>query len=486
MANIIIGYKNLCLESGVTFTPSTEHADHDADNLGKAHPESFWRMTSPLRQTLTVTLPAPYLFNLVAPLYLTSSGHQNALQNTRDFNNADWSTTGLAGTFSTEGGFLFAGGEPLIPWDIKEDTSTGTHLIDQATIEKPKSATAFQVGVELYMLVGGISFNPTRRVKIGIFKGSNNASAIFDPQAGTHISSSTAGDYHGTVDAEIATVTGHTVFGTVYRLRMVCQTGTADDDFTVRLQFLNGASSSYTGSASEGGVFMAPKCIYTDHGVFDTDEISSDIFLTGDDRSAVWRNGAFVDDAIGQDQITNEMYHITRRGDAQDFVASRGHVHTYSYREAGVGETSVAMEFHDATDGKSVLDLSNVYVGPSWQPTQNLVAMSINPTGNREFQIDLGFQTWEDAMGEAHAMGIKQSRYQAIGRSYGGAEYQAEMSPVLVIVDADEDQFSQELMIYGRVTSFSLDRAGWFQDRGDGTAGTRPRVSFTIRELLPG
>ena len=34
MANIVIGYKNLCLDGGVTFTPNSENFYHDADNLG--------------------------------------------------------------------------------------------------------------------------------------------------------------------------------------------------------------------------------------------------------------------------------------------------------------------------------------------------------------------------------------------------------------------------------------------------------------------
>ena len=89
---IAIGYKNLCLESGVTFTPSTEHASHDADNLAISHPSKFWRMTT-LTGTPEVTiasLPVVGLNTLFAALYVTSSPHWNLIASSDDLSHADW------------------------------------------------------------------------------------------------------------------------------------------------------------------------------------------------------------------------------------------------------------------------------------------------------------------------------------------------------------------------------------------------------------
>ena len=487
MGNIVIGYKNLVNEE-CTFTPSTEDSDHDADNLGKSHPAEYWETTSAVRQTLGVTLPEPEPADLAAALYITAGGgHRNLFQYTRDLTDSVWTATGLTTPLAVIGGDRFSGGEAMVLWFVKEDTSSGTHRLDQTGVEKYEASTACHVGVEVYVSQSTPWQSTTRNIRLQVGKGGNFANADFNLSAGTVIGTATGGDYGGTVETEITSVTGNEnalVF--VKRVRMACLTGTADDDLDIRLQALSGSTASYAGSTSEGLIVSNPKAVWIDS--LGTDQIDDEIYLNGDTRSAVWLHEDFVDaanTAPGNPSL-NQYRHLTRNADSQDYRDQQGFVHAYAFNTTNAVASTGALSFafHDSTNGATSLSVSGIYIGPSYQPTQNWVRIRKSLIGPRVWDIDLGFQTWDDAMQEAHAMGLRASRFQG-ARTLGGQVYRAESNPVLVILDPDETTYGQEQILYGEVTAVEMDRDRWFADRGDGTGGSRPHVSFTIEEYWP-
>jgi hypothetical protein len=131
-----------------------------------------------------------------------------------------------------------------------------------------------------------------------------------------------------------------------------------------------------------------------------------------------------------------------------------------------------------------------VYVGPVWQPTVNVAnGWTIRPAAGspsvgrayggqeyrpqisepRELTLRLAYESPADAFAEAAAMGVKVGQH----------------SPILVIIDPDEDEYGQEQMIYGTLTDLRIGHMGWFSDRGDGVAGQRYEINMKVRELLP-
>ncbi len=509
MANILFGYKNLCLESGVTFTPSSEAADHDADNLGKAHPSQFWRATTITgTPTVLIDFGRAKMFDLVALLYAKMTPHRQLFKYTSDLRNAAWTKQGLTlSSFSVAElqasgpTVTTAGGETVTGWIVPEDTSTGQHRIYQATISKieaSQSAISFDVYARKY----GAATRHLRLLIEGATSG-DQATADFNLSTGAVNSSTSIGNF---VDIDAAVDSYQDGDGnTVYRCKMICITDGNASLAEARIGILDAAfSGSYTGVADEGLFVWAPKLEMTQWVTTTTvsvDDIGDSFALSEDGRASAWRlydvvvpsswpSRFDIDQGTG-DPLGNVWAHAPMRADLVELDRDVGFIHSYAKFAAPLVDNRITVYVFDPENADSQIDISNIYIGPSWQPTRNIderVAWEFDEeTGGRVLRLELAWASEADAYAEAMPMALRSgvgTKSSAVAD--GGQEFRANKKPILVIIDPDETTYAQEQMVYGFLDDVRIRGNRYITDMdGAGTAGLAYSIEMTIKEVLP-
>ena len=260
------------------------------------------------------------------------------------------------------------------------------------------------------------------------------------------------------------------------------ETSTGSADLICELMLINGGTS-YTGSGALAQTISGLGLGYARSDIFqaaDVDGVLDAAPLVGSSRALLWGLPDYA--SAFETPGTN----FAARADEQGWVDAMGWGHAYFPDFANVNDPDLDLIFHDATASLSALDISNIYIGPVWQPSQNVRSIAVNPAAQapgvartiggqeyraevrapREWTVDLWYQHYSDAEADWFDMSAKVGLH----------------GPVLVIEDPDNP--SQKGTIYGTVTGYSEVREKWFQDRGDGTSGLRPHCGFTVRELL--
>lgn len=464
MADITIGYQNHCLESGVTFTPTSEGANNDADNLGKPHPESYWRLTTISgKPNVLVTFPGPRRYRLVAPLYTTASPHQNLVRNGHTLSTtAGW--TSAQATRSMQGSAIPTLAVPIVTLSAAEaGAGSVQHAVTQAWT-RPENATWT---LTLSGYVNTASVGNTAKARFELWTSASHYAYVdIDLADGSVNSSSALGDY--AIDSATSTLFS----GTWYRVVLTVTMTTHEGGVTTRLWVLNSSyATTYTGAGESyqiGGVTLEMAS-------------SAGAAILGETGKA-----PFFSLTVGTN--SSDLIPLVANRNLGAWYATHGWTHGYKLLSADQWAASLTPHFYDPHNTDSQLDISQIYIGPVWQPTQNIKSLSIRPARTREWTIDLGFQSRADAWAEAHAMGIKDRLTDSlsVGRSYSGAEYVAELNPVLVIIDPDEDTYGQEQILYGRLTDFQMHASRVLLDTVDNVMRPMPAVSFSLRELLPG
>jgi hypothetical protein len=496
MANIVIGYQNKCLDSGVTFTPSSEDTDFDADNLGIAHPSEFWRIADLSSEvTLDIAFPVPFAADLIVPLYVTAAPHQNAVPRTNDYTAYSAGTVdeGWTYTNATKEVSTVATDDVEIPiYTLTSDATSGAHDI---TRQVTKNASQTKWKLSIYTLASA------NRLPLGLEanSGANYARCTVNPSTCAINSSSDNGTF--TVNATNSEV----VSGSLYRITMDFTSG-SEADVTVRVLSLDAsynithttAGTPATTSTTFGGVMLRsvqpalPQDSADNQGAETVAWASSNDSACGYwsysvDESAPYGSTSFHPLCGSRDATIHFNAHGWSHAVKRVPLGGSTPLDFYNEIHFAFNDYQNSTTWNGATDA---LDISAIYVGPTWQPTVNLADdWTIRPAagspsvgrayGNQEYRpqiaepreltLRLGYESPDDAYREAMAMGAKVGQH----------------SPILVIIDPDEYDYAQEQMIYGTLTDLRIGHMGWFSDRGDGTAGSRYEISMTVRELLP-
>lgn len=503
MGNIRFGYKNHCLESGVTFTPSTEAADHDADNLGKIHPSKFWRITTPSHATLNVVFPDISEIGATVMLYATATPHRNLFEQAADPSDAAWNkqnATAAAGTLVITG----EGGESIPVGAIQEGVATGAHLIRQQNIVKPFDLSSahleMALGLDCYAEQSGAGANERNlRLEIRGTTTGDFAQANFDLVDGVVNSSSTGGNFSD-VDASIVDMgDGY------YRCKMACIT---DDDSSnlldCRFQLLNDSFvGSYTGTSQSvrfGGAKLESVVMDTSSTV-DAADIPDTWIASKDGRASYWlpswgpstSNTQIPASVIGVNGTAggSDWRHFPSAPAMFDHFDSRGWVHSGIFAETAFFAKQVLFAIHDPDNTDSQLDISNIYIGPTWSPARN-VAEDFSwdfdaQTGARILTLTIAWGTEAEAKADAMPMALTAGvGIKSAAIADGGQEFRRDRKPVLVILDPDATTYAQEDMIYGWIDEFRIRANKYIADvDGAGNSGLAYAIEMKIKEVLP-
>jgi len=505
--NIIIGYRNLFIEDNAAIGSSTADASFGHANLGMAHPSEFWRATTvdpSCKATLDVdsVLSSPDI-RLICPLYVTATAIRNLVP---------WSQNPLGGVAGGEwvvtngafSAFASPGTTPLACRDsvvtaLADDATSGTHTaVNDYTIPW---GTALNGQVATFTLSGFVWFSTDTDSNLKLLLtiqedpggSAEYVSFRFDPDAPGTLDLVTDGTSTNLTNYAY-TYTQDSLATKFYRLDWsVSVSASAVSTIRTLIQTIRASddAGTYSGSA-EKVVFVAPTMQLSPSNTKASVPATTSAIV-----APTWQVRIGDDPTFASYEWASNGRHLIS-SENQAFAEARGWTHGDPVVIPNTGITSgtpptnryyMEIFFYDPDNTATDLDVSNIYVGPMWQPTRNVVGLQINPNayepavgrsyggqeyraqidGPREWQIDLGFQTWADAMREAHAMGIRQGQH----------------SPVLVIRDADDKATGAEGILYGTLSGLTIGQSKWFQDRGDSTAGNMPAVSFRVRELLP-
>lgn len=488
MANILIGYKNLLFEDDTTVTAGDEHADHPDDNLQLKHPESYWRADDLTASYVQIDLGQAKTPDLAAILYSTATRQRNLLRETDTIDaSALWSKTNATVTI----GLSPPAGVSDTDYTLAATGGAVSHYLSQtravAAYATRWDSSIKYIAAQCYVKEKGATFPGTLEMEIDYASASGLASIEIDPTAGTVNTTNTT-------SMTIVSSGIESVGDGWYRVWLVASDNFAGGSFTqdiVLRCYLTDETfartyTPATPNAEAIGLAGLKLSLSNDISVYEPNPTNDagGIVVFKRDSSAMTPPSAGTAFDAGDQTIHSVV--ASEVADSRDW----GHA-WHSYLENRKAYQHYLIEIHDQDNANGQVDTSNLYLGPAWQPTQNVKTWGIRPGKTREWDLSFEFATWADAMGEAHAMGLQDRITDglSVGRSYSGAEYVAELNPILVIVDPDEGDYGQQMILYGRLTSFQMGLgvdqhvAG---DRGDGEAGQRPGFSFSIRELIPG
>ena len=478
MASIKFGYKNHCLASGVAFTPSTEAADFDADNLGKAHPAEWWRMTS-LPGNVLIDFGTGQTYDLVAPIYVSASPHRNLLEESTAPNN--WTASEATGSEHGNSDFdpLPTGWKQLVA-GIHGSTNNTTHYLQ--TESSTMNTTLKSVAPSSYTLRFAIWVEATvsdtnYNLRLYFYAPSTAHSATIDIDVGNLSVNSTS--KNGSLDT--ANVQAVADSGPWTRIEGDLTFGLQTGPVGCRVYYLDNAFADTfagTGSASNAVYFLGPHL-----------EL----------RSA---NPKYWD--VTPDGEQAGFWHVQTNA-SSNFTSpfsDSGHVPLVASARPDFWPVTVFSSYHELSavsglryvkvffeDIQSQLDVSNIFVGPSYQPSKTIKyghqPLTVGPDGTRILRGTLENVPEADIFGEIepmmHECGVGMISSQKTA-SYPAVQYRTDRKPVLVIIDPAETDYEQEEMLYGYINRMDVVSTSY----NTTLAAYVYRVDFEIEEVLPG
>jgi hypothetical protein len=365
---------------------------------------------------------------------------------------------------------------------LTEDSSTGTHRVDQTyTVPWVTSGAANYQLVAALVVTNHSATNRNLLFRVDNGTDSQRALVRIDHSTSTpsvnstEVSTWTLDDYSLTQD----------LLGTNYWLLKMLITVNADPaTLRCRIGELDGSfTASYTGDNSSSIYFMAPflaVCSDIDIVSLDVNNTSiagpvyqvmlDDVGTFGIPRWTGVGTPLAASNAVGVWDDSRDWLH------ALPTIISEGDI-------TGVPPTNrryCRVRLYDPSNADSQVDVSNIYIGPHWQPTRNVdLGWSVtfdNETGGRIVNGSIAYLSEQDALADGMQMAAKSgvgTRYGSVAD--GGQEYRSDKEPILLLLNPDEELYGQEMIVYGYLERFQL--------------MSRPRdryeFQFTVKEILP-
>ena len=454
MGNIVFGYENHLFRPGTVFSAGSEAVGHEAEKLGDPNPASYWRATAltGIAPWVQATFDDILPWNLIAPLYVTASPHQN-LVNQGFSLGAAWTSNnasvnpGVGVIPTTE-----------IPIRVLFATGSGSleHSLDQTYGRNATSAWTVTTSVYVNTANVGNSANAGFQIDDG---GATNFALVTINLSTGAVNTQTDGGF-----LSITSATSTLVSGTWYRVEFTCTAAAFVGDLRARLLPLDSSYSSTYSQANES---------------FELGGVTVELGDTA---------GAAIDSRTGQASFwsvsllydSDDLMPLPDRRDRETWHAARGWLHALkSYQTVQYG-SGVRTYYLDENNPSGNLEISNKFVGMGWQPEANIelgFSITINPdTGGRVLAGEIKYASEADALGD----GIPMALLSGVGAkrstiASGGQEFRDDgRKPILVILDPDESEYGQEITLYGWLDEFSL------ESRPRDTWGLR----FTVSEVM--
>jgi hypothetical protein len=485
MGNVIFGYRNLVVSENPTITPGDEVAAFPANNLKIAHPTEFWRYD---------TLASGYVdfdfgataprYDLICPLYTTASPIRNILTSTLKPISApsEWVETGCSLV-----GIGFGDGYPAISEHaqlqaIDEDGSTGAHYVQQVYTAPWVTSGAADYSVVAAVIVTN-NTDTSRNLRLHCFNGTDFVRVNIDHSTSTPSVNSTDNSGWTLDDYSLTQFSEATNY---WLLKVLFTVNTDPATISFRLWALDASfNGSYAGDGGAGPFvdFMAPfMALSNDVDIYSLDinttSIAGPVYQVLLDDIATFSTPLLT--GVGRPLAASNAVDIWR--------TKYGWTHALCtiISEGDIGGTPPTnrrycrVRLYDPNNADSQVDVSNIYVGPHWQPSRNIdMGWSVtfdNETGGRIVTGSIAYLSEEDALADGMQMAAKAgvgTRYGSVAD--GGQEYRWDKEPILLILNPDEELYGQEMIVYGYLERFQLMNKP--RDRYE--------FQFTVKEVLP-
>lgn len=484
---IAIGWKNLCLDSGVTFTPSSEDASHDADNLGIAHPSRFWRATtvSPSCHVIVDFGADPGDYSMILPLYVTASPVRNVYESTAALQSApakwvetsmDWVGLGFDTALPVKARLARING-------ISEAIATAEHYSEHSYTFPGVDVTSDTIEV-----AGGVWFSTSqtslRKALVKLTYGGSSLTWRWDETAPTVIDSFV--NSGAAFTAVTHTLKQDPVATTFYYLEFTFTLAlNVSDALVTRLQAIRASddATSYLGVASTYTLYLAPHLKIKDSLTLGAMINSSLTVGAGVYQTQIDSDNAFSPATL---DLTPEPLYLPEN---DDWKTDRGwsHASPTLLPDTGIeGGTPpgnrryVKVTLFDPNNVDTQLDVSNIYIGLVWKPSFDLhkdFKASIDKFGRRIWDCTFPALTLDEYENQAEAMALAVGVGELDQTAAGGQDYGENRTPVVVILDPANPSQSQTL--YGWIISYSASRISVE------SGAIRYDVKIKFREVLP-
>lgn len=478
MANIILAWDNAILAADF-FTPSSEAAGYDADNLANPHPSAFWRLTtlSGDPNVLVDYGTGGAFIELYAVLYATATPHQNALEDSNRFNEVSWTKTNLDGMATSPGMPVPDEVIRLSPWNIGANGS-GEHYLSQSWTKPNRYADLAAPTYVFQTWLKRASGTAQARIAAGGTTFASNYCAL-DINLGTGAAYNSGDTGNFTLLSYEITALGDDW----YRcgITFTCDTSSTID---VRAYVLN---SSFTLSYTAGTehMYMLGPLLYRGSAAPST-IMSADMLIDG--SAPFWAAESHWTDSPswpvpGNLTYTSGDIYFAPQPSLRRFTAGRGWYHSFHVPSVAAHQEFSKIYLWDPDNVDAQLDVSNIYAGPIWQPSVNFQPswqwLAPDPmTGSRILQIEFAAlpesEVYEQLMPMLYKCKVGRPPSTVVTNS--GQEYRPGHIPVLAILDPAETEYTQEQTLYAYIDDIAL------QDMPH--TGTY-RASLTFREVMP-
>jgi hypothetical protein len=436
--------------------------------------------------TLEADFGAFHAVDLVAMLCTNATPHANLLAQSADLSDTGvWTRTNLDNVTRT-GGLALDSGEIAAVWSFASDGGAGEHKLTQrfsrlghiGTSNDAQSYAPFTFSIWLRAGASGSS-----HLRVAIVNDPDSVprelSVDVDVADGT-VEATTAGSYTGVSAAFTdSKVSG----GATYRLLVVTATPPTGSgltqDYDLELAILDG-TFTLSHSSTEVVRVAAP--------MFDPATSEARAWApSSDPTGSMWQVGALV--ASAASYATPRA--LPLRSDLTGWHQSAGWIHSYAVLDPleTIAAETIALEIHDPDNEDGYLDISNIYIGPSFQPTRNFASdyqmlpnvsepLVSRAAGGQQYRgsigavrrwrLRFGYQNQADTY-EFHAM-----------RHLAGS-----VLPVLAILDPEESVYGQEQVLYGWIEDLRIEGKGLFTPDDGGPMVPLHQVEITMMEAIP-
>lgn len=469
MARVKILYDNLVRKTGVSISGSSFATSMPDSNIGVAHPNEPWRITtlSGAETEIILTDPVGYGWDMAAVLYSTTTPYRNQLKhagNGWSTYPAIWELSGLT-SVSQQVGFLPLEAKRSGPlenarWQrLTENTSTSEHYLSQ-DVTVPFAGVA---GETYYFTASCYLAYQTsgRDLRLQVDDGAGSPASYV--RVDYDVSAETLGSVASTGYTGIDEALGSATSAGGWVMRRVTVTGSCAGTVTtlrLRLQMLSGGTASYLGTSETmyvGGPMVEFRGSTTEALSANVSEFDSPVAAVGGTwRLGVWDASGFS----GEPDYEARLLHCTpgaaSTGRSDLMAADLGYVHSWLDLDSisGVPYPWVKLWFNDPDNANSSLDIGVVAIGKTFSPATNISSGTLSlswlekgdetearggqeyrPVNSKRRQLSftLSWLNKEEAYGDVSAM------QRICGRS----------EPVLVIVDSNELEYPQEMAVYG-------------------------------------
>ena len=435
---MLIVYENFATKSGVTFTPSTEVAGFDADNLAAVQPSQKWRASSvAVGGSLGVHITGlDFLaWDTVAMISSNATRHRNALRNGNQMDKpADWPVTNIVSVDVAQVDPPLEGGRV----NSLQVNVTATETFIEQDVKRPQhdaASQAFTVTLTVWL-----KDEPTAPVTHGRlrFEGAtagDNAVADFNLTTGAVNGSPTsAGNFSSPVASVLKTVDVH------HKCRFQVVTDNSTSVLKVRIQLLDSAFSP-TGVGTIDILFATAATLHWGTA-------TTDILTTVANSASRFRVKADHSDPTSTPSVDSGWIDFASVDDLQRWSRISAWWRSPTVRS----EAILHIDLHDPDNLDANFEVGSLVIGKATALAGNLVGFSTDveePGGEgraaggqryrgvypktRTHEFTLEHLTRALAYGEIHEM------YRQLGVS----------TPALFIADELETTHAEEFQIYG-------------------------------------